>query len=184
MRRLPLSHTSTSRRVSIHAPARGATSAHSVQKLCKVFQSTHPHGVRLTKHHFNQQKYGFNPRTRTGCDVSIREDADNKHCFNPRTRTGCDDLTCVYPHKYVVSIHAPARGATAGRTFTCPRVSVSIHAPARGATSLCIFVSKTKRFQSTHPHGVRLKITNSKNQQKWFQSTHPHGVRRTFKRLL
>ena len=34
------------------------------------------------------------------------------------------------------------------------------------------------KFQSTHPHGVRLFIELSKKSALWFQSTHPHGVRR------
>ena len=55
----------------------------------------------------------FNPRTREGCD-------ENRDCgeqvltsFNPRTREGCD-LARAVAHRAlgVVSIHAPARGAT------------------------------------------------------------------------
>ena len=34
----------------------------------------------------------------------------------------------------MISIHAPARGATPSQTCRCPRRSISIHAPARGAT--------------------------------------------------
>ena len=55
-----------------------------------VFQSTHPHGVRLNQNLFGADDNGFNPRTRTGCDRR-----------NPRQ--GIADI---------VSIHAPARGAT------------------------------------------------------------------------
>ena len=35
--------------VSIHAPARGATSANIDTGALRLFQSTHPHGVRLTQ---------------------------------------------------------------------------------------------------------------------------------------
>ena len=34
-----------------------------------------------------------------------------------------------------------------------------------------------KWFQSTHPHGVRLRSTSNKCKRISFQSTHPHGVR-------
>ena len=57
---------------------------------------------------------------------------------------------------HVVSIHAPAWGAT--RMFqSCPLYGpVSIHAPAWGAThDLAGIVVTQGRFQSTHPRGVR-----------------------------
>ena len=77
-------------------------------------------------------------------------------CFNPRTHMGCDAL--VYrPVKLIVlvSIHAPTRGATntfQSRVHICV---VSIHAPTRGATLLVCPANIDRKFQSTHPHGVR-----------------------------
>ena len=56
-------------------------------------------------------------------------------CFNPRTRRGCD-LTPA-PLKdfiYMVSIHAPAGGATGMDGNIHDISAVSIHAPAGGAT--------------------------------------------------
>ena len=56
--------------VSIHAPTRGAT-IFDLRKFISVqtFQSTHPHGVRLSRNWMNSPKVpGFNPRTHTGCD--------------------------------------------------------------------------------------------------------------------
>ena len=103
-------------RVSIHAPARGAT--HRRRSRCPRW-------------------WRFNPRTREGCDqrhaahlilrhrVSIHAPARGATprtacrrrpacaCFNPRTREGCDGQ---------------------GDTGTAARREVSIHAPARGAT--------------------------------------------------
>jgi len=56
--------------ISIHAPARGATSGipHSTHFL--LFQSTHPHGVRRSSQRPPCRHQYFNPRTRTGCDFS------------------------------------------------------------------------------------------------------------------
>jgi len=39
--------------------------------------------------------------------------------------------------------------------------------------------SKVK-FQSTHPHGVRLGRNSNRRNSSLFQSTHPHGVRRYY----
>ena len=102
--------------VSIHAPTRGATSK---------FVTLH-----LTR-------WGFNPRTHTGCDI----------------------FALPEQHEAKVSIHAPTRGATFEHTFLKGQQTVSIHAPTRGATQAKQkFLEVTLSFQSTHPHGVRHAI--------------------------
>ena len=77
--------------VSIHAPARGATTRASVPPY----------------------QNGFNPRARVGRDLSAAWQIMSVSCFNPRARAGRD---AVVDHDSVrmidVSIHAPARGAT------------------------------------------------------------------------
>ena len=56
-----------------------------------MFQSTHPHGVRLKScRKWIMSVYGFNPRTRTGCDGYNQMSDAFYRSFNPRTRTGCD----------------------------------------------------------------------------------------------
>ena len=103
------------RRVSIHAPAWGATTAiWSGAYHKRMFQSTHPRGVRpLASSHahwlqqvsihapawgatcgrsiFVQTHGCFNPRTRVGCDISLVPSISSSPCFNPRTRVGCDE---------------------------------------------------------------------------------------------
>src|SRR5690606_3789591 len=102
----------------------------------------------------SQTLTGFNPRSRTGSDpesFSLLLDTDS---FNPRSRTGSDAMGfAIIVFGGLVSIHAPARGATQfGQPFVrCFRVS--IHAPARGATSSLGPSMLAKRFQSTLPHG-------------------------------
>ena len=57
----------------------------------------------------------------------------------------------------VVSIHAPARGATLDSVGIFPSDPVSIHAPARGATMSMEFIRMAVMvFQSTLPRGERL----------------------------
>ena len=102
-------------RVSIHAPAWGATrrgdrQCHSLAS----FQSTHPRGVRRVPAGLIALYDGFNPRTRVGCDPCIAQYSRKMDfCFNPRTRVGCDKGYKFDYHPVIdVSIHAPAWGAT------------------------------------------------------------------------
>ena len=123
--------------ISIHAPARGAT-LESVFKLSLIiFQSTPPRGGRR--------------RGNGGTACGSKN-------FNPRPREGGDYIIPVAEYLATqISIHAPARGATAsmtaltsGRRNFNPRPReggdrvghlppnrhrISIHAPARGATA-------------------------------------------------
>ena len=100
--------------VSIHAPARGATS-YPVRKAA----------VRL----------GFNPRPRERGDWAITSDCSSAQSFNPRPRERGDASSRVASgRRQPVSIHAPARGATGPSFCSCRLAIVSIHAPARGAT--------------------------------------------------
>ena len=79
------------RKVSIHAPARGATSTARPMLLFPV---------------------SFNPRAREGRDMSLRAPGMPASGFNPRAREGRDPPACPLQQQAQVSIHAPARGAT------------------------------------------------------------------------
>ena len=122
-----------SKRVSIHAPTRGATNHIYIFRATRAFQSTHPRGVRRSRSPIMAAAPGFNPRTHAGCD----ED-------------GTFEASCVS-----VSIHAPTRGATPYSDMSKVYAIVSIHAPTRGATSLGLGNQQPSPFQSTHPRGVR-----------------------------
>ena len=121
-----------------------------------MFQSTHPHGVRLT------------------CLSRMRIKIPS---FNPRTHTGCDVEEDGGAYLLVVSIHAPTRGATE----TLQRVpdkylfqSTHPHGVRHESPS---FPKVLDKFQSTHPHGVRHYSNLLFHGFFMFQSTHPHGVR-------
>ena len=100
-----------------------------------MFQSTHPHGVRRLQSYCRESwLYGFNPRTRMGCDI----------------------YQDFFRRPEWVSIHAPAWGATNVKQNPYLSRAVSIHAPAWGATyNDYIVITSFCEFQSTHPHGVR-----------------------------
>ena len=56
--------------------------------------------------------------------------------FNPRTRVGCDLVKIGLPIILsVISIHAPAWGATLHHSLHVRSLRISIHAPAWGATT-------------------------------------------------
>ena len=54
---------------------------------------------------------------------------------------------------------------------------VSIHAPAWGATGFSSFFSWSLLFQPTLPHGERQSTRSPKTTSGWFQPTLPHGER-------
>ena len=78
----------------------------------------------------------------------------------------------------MVSIHAPARGATRFVFYTPLLVRVSIHAPARGATqqpaNIVVFVDVSIHAPARGAtfHGGLLQTLGA-----WFQSTRPRGAR-------
>ena len=124
--------------VSIHAPARGATRSHAAPcDVMQTFRSTLPHGER--------------PRCATISRRSIRL------------------FRSTLPHG-----ERPARLDAHRRCM-----HVSIHAPARGATAmLSRCIRRISRFRSTLPHGERPSsaITSASSCDR-FRSTLPHGER-------
>ncbi len=145
----------------------------------------------------------FNPRTHTGCDnntlpVSVSAFGVSIHAPTRGATVAFVTLTLLSPFQSThphgvrpegikaqndlvnVSIHAPTRGATRPSEIAKKLTDVSIHAPTRGATSRLDLMTSARLFQSTHPHGVRLKQGQLTEEQAKFQSTHPHGVRRDY----
>ena len=142
------------------------------------FQSTRPHGARQ----------------------ALCKSLDEKPGFNPRARTGRDARGVFLAKGQLVSIHAPARGAT-GKTpdgrerkqFQSTRPhgarhvrhvcrvlawDVSIHAPARGATTASS--GGHTHYTGFNPRAGRGATNASTGGGKAheFQSTRPHGARR------
>ena len=144
-------------RVSIHAPTRGATCIGLLWLRCcrcfnprthtgcdfsrfddiepiSTFQSTHPHGVRLSASCRPLRLFPFQSTHPHG----VRRE----HLDRVRRTFG---FQSTHPHGVR---HDFKDGYLSNR--------VSIHAPTRGATRRKIAIQQTIRFQSTHPHGVRL----------------------------
>ena len=100
------------------------------------FQSTHPHGVRRRRTIYRIIWQHFNPRTHMGCDFRQLIHTRLAQYFNPRTHMGCDESEVMQcPKKQSISIHAPTWGATAINEAAFAGAYISIHAPTWGATS-------------------------------------------------
>ena len=129
--------------VSIHAPARGATNALSEDAAIQLVSIHAP--------------------TRGATIWAIKLLWRSK-CFNPRARTGRDDRGRDGAAAAVLFQSTRPHGARpAPAPEPAPPAPVSIHAPARGATGSK--PSKTnhyRAFQSTRPHGARLDVS-----QRW-----------------
>ena len=172
-----------------------------------LFQSTPPRGGR----HGSQNRghlagVGFNPRPRVGGDIWPEIPVSHEAMFQstpPRggRRSGKGDIF----QRRLVSIHAPAWGATLCFVYLLMFAAVSIHAPAWGATRcpcsahhpFCVSIhapawGATVRldpdapgealFQSTPPRGGRPWGTTCFSSKRRFQSTPPRGGRRSTER--
>ena len=122
-------------RISIHAPARGATQNHHVLQL----QDDH-----------------FNPRSREGSDAESDAGGEEYINSNPRPREGSDgdgrswrDITEIFQS----TLPRGERQRIPGRIKRYR--TISIHAPARGATYCKRFRHPSCIIQSTLPRGER-----------------------------
>ena len=79
--------------------------------------------------------------------------------------------------KRLISIHAPAKGATADRYYSAPESTISIHAPAKGATLYVLVYKRSNQFQSTLPRRERQQSFASFPAGLIFQSTLPRRER-------
>jgi len=173
----------TALRVSIHAPARGATP--------EALQ----HGLKSRS---------FNPRSREGSDPGNDGAGAKVSVFQSTLPRGERPQAAIKRvHGHLVSIHAPARGATLsgptggaillsfnprsreGSDPALPQPSppsrmVSIHAPARGATPCGgDGAGHVGRFNPRSREGSDLGQSSGIRPTGQFQSTLPRGERRT-----
>ena len=101
-------------------------------------------------------QFDFNPRSREGSDGSEDGNDPDLQDFNPRSREGSDRKMIKWDVAKLISIHAPAKGATVAMLHMVKNMQnfnprsregsdasksklhklpkISIHAPAKGAT--------------------------------------------------
>ena len=188
--------------ISIHAPQWGATSCPTRgrraacdfnprtpvgcdwrktgrTRYSRIFQSTHPSGVRPVVSSDGTLSRYFNPRTPVGCDSQRLPKRCTKRTFQSTHPSGVrllslsrrrisEQFQSTHPSGVrlapalgtranpVISIHAPQWGATGLLFVGHAQPLISIHAPQWGATGIELpRKPQRKQFQSTHPSGVR-----------------------------
>ena len=167
-------------RVSIHAPARGATFRGWSKKM-KPQVSIHApaRGATAQTHRSNPDPDGFNPRPRAGGDLHGEPPAVVLAMFQstpPRAGRPCLPPTVCYSKKFqstpprgrrrinvsravkaaMFQSTPPRGGRLPNSPNSRPWRRVSIHAPARGATMMSLTnLSGSMAFQSTPPRGGR-----------------------------
>ena len=99
--------------ISIRAPARGATLTHWSQLTNYKFQSALPRGERLLSDNTGSSVPDFNPRSREGSDLTTGLCVMRLEIFQSALPRG-ERLqnSAVRRCQYLISIRAPARGAT------------------------------------------------------------------------
>ena len=126
----------------------------------------------------HQQPQNFNPRSREGSDQGRRCLKNVLRIFQstlPR-RERLDALKVVWVTG-IISIHAPAKGATVFVYFLVCPTGISIHAPAKGATYTQYSQNELFSFQSTLPRRERLFRVLLRHCIREFQSTLPRRER-------
>ena len=143
--------------ISIHAPAKGATSDASSGSIGRSY---------------------FNPRSREGSDQAAAKESRGGGNFNPRSREGSDVGRCNLERLTAISIHAPAKGAT---YFDYLKVSVRIFQstlPRRErrasyetrTSGRCYFNPRSREGSDSSANSII-------NRQTLFQSTLPRRER-------
>ena len=194
--------------VSIHAPARRATSHSKPSSWPRSrFQSTPPHGGRQDSTNPCRSPGTVSihapARRATRYDVPAASARAGVSIHAPARRATSMEAVCIArpprfqstpPHggrpvrpavRSMASSCFNPRPRTEGDTYLFHRLLsitvVSIHAPARRATyDRLRRRTRLHPFQSTPPHGGRLGTsTHSPGRRLGFQSTPPHGGRQT-----
>ena len=170
--------------VSIHAPARGATGASgsTSSPIRDRFQSTPPREGRLTDEQKTElQKLMFQSTPpREGRHPGIDAGSNVPDRFNPRPRARGDDTIQGKIEALVPFQSTPPREGRPGMTGRpAQEAVVSIHAPARGATSWkkrmrcrCCRFNPRPRARGDLTPSVSCPRSDS-----WFQSTPPREGR-------
>ena len=141
--------------VSIHAPARGATTFQRFKGAVDEFRSTPPRGGRLYIVASIADDRMFRSTPPRG-GRPVRDDgAPQPGRFDPRPRAGGDPRRGTRRCTRRCFDPRPRAGGDATDRGSLPVADVSIHAPARGATRGCRTARTGCQFRSTPPRGGR-----------------------------
>ena len=144
-----LGERADTRRISIHAPPRGATKRHSTSWKRSLFQFTPLREGRRAPRSHATPPTNFNSRPSARGDPRRNAPKSFRPPFQfTPLREGRLLGTMAMARGCLISIHAPPRGATSEYIEWLSRRAISIHAPPRGATDYIASVSGTVYFNS------------------------------------
>ena len=119
----------------------------------------------------------FNSRSRVGSDAQQSEDARSKQGFNSRSRVGSDLCERLEEESVIVSIRAPAWGATRRRCRLSSR-SGSFNSRSRvGSDAVKLLPPSASSFQFALPRGERPRNQGLTKKRFKFQFALPRGER-------
>ena len=142
--------------VSIHAPARGATANSNGSVSSQGFQSTRPRGARPPGPFPWCHRCSFNPRAREGRDTMVFMRSRPAPSFQSTRPRGARQ-----PNR---------RGILKHKGFQSTR-------PRGARPRRCGRWLRSMKFQSTRPRGARLHCHVIGQGRRRFQSTRPRGAR-------
>lgn len=120
-------------------PRGGRLASTRLTAVSAQFQSTHPHEVRpqLLPVFRGAVRISTHAPAQGATSSGYQGESESMY-FNPRPRTGCDlSTTFLAPNPPLISIPAPAQGATNVPITAWNAFRISIPAPAQGATVHC-----------------------------------------------
>ena len=142
--------------ISIHAPAKGATTRNDLPPTYTLFQSTLPRRERPCCPVRRSPSCGFQStlprRERLGMCCRTRL---SRAYFNPRSREGSDKTNVQTRCEMLISIHAPAKGATCILIFLTQEVGFQSTLPRRERHVAVFRLPFGMPFQSTLPRRER-----------------------------
>ena len=146
--------------ISIHAPPRGATRSHHVQRVYRANFNSRPSARGDRRAAGSREAHCISIHAPPRILISIHAP--------PRGATEKRAYKRTYAR---ISIHAPPRGATKRAEATCRRPYISIHAPPRGATLFICQMICGDLFQFTPLREGRPGKNRRKHPSSKFQFT-------------
>ena len=170
-------------RISIHAPAWGATE----------LDEHHDHRQHISIHapawgatsdsvHHARFPMHFNPRSRMGSDVRVGSAQRVCAYFNPRSRMGSDSTPRRMAHRSTYFNPRSRMGSDTPQTSATNTTQAYFNPRSRMGSDPQWHQSDPgiTEFQSTLPHGERRYKSLLARHDRLFQSTLPHGERQVY----
>ena len=151
-----MTQNSFSINISIHAPARGATSPSDSFRPRFLFQSTLPRGERLLFGMYRPNYRDFNPRSREGSDNSTSNQMQTIIKFQSTLPRG-ERHVCAHVAVKFHDFNPRSREGSDSMPYSSPSSGTNFNPRSREGSDLCasFYIFHIPGFQSTLPRGER-----------------------------